>query len=277
MSWYDFHGVSLPDVGLAWCRDSLWDSIDAAEEYWQASAIRFPIYPGRVEQFTPPLPVDDNFIGDILVPAIEYAHGKGMRVIIDYHEVDLISKKVQQAEEFWARMAPVVESRDVILELFNEPIEDSWEEYHPNMQRLVSFVRERTDKPLIVGTPKFCQLLHPAIEQPIVGDRIAYAAHIYAHYIPLQFRNEFKLPKDRYHEFDSVERCRQECPVVLTEVGWDREVATNEFTERIESLMSKTSWIAWVVHDGWWPPLVDYCGMMTEFGKDIQRLGLNRH
>lgn len=277
MSWYDFRGVSLPDVGLKWVRGDLWTAIDLAYDFWQPDVIRFPIYPGKVEKFVPPLPVDRMFIDEILVPAIEYARGKGMRVIIDYHEVDRISRKEEQAKQFWQRMIPALESMNVMLELFNEPTEQTWAEYRPSMQRLVSFVRDHTDKPLLIGTPRYCKLLHPAIDFPIEGSDLAYTAHIYPEYVPSIAREEFDLPEKEYSEFDSIELCRQQYPVVLTEVGWDLDVITDEFRSKIEKLMSEMSWIAWVLHDEWWPALVDYCDLPTEFGKDIQRLGLNTH
>ena len=62
MSWHDFHGISLPDLGLASVRGSLWNDIDAAERHWQAKVIRFPIYPGKVERFTPPCQVNLGLI-----------------------------------------------------------------------------------------------------------------------------------------------------------------------------------------------------------------------
>jgi hypothetical protein len=277
VSWYDFHGVSLPDTGLMWVRGNLLTAIDLADNYWQPDVIRFPVYPGKVEKFVPPLPVDDMFINEILVPAIEYAHGKGIRAIVDYHEVDYIRRKEERAKQFWELMIPALEPLDVMLELFNEPTEQTWAEYRPSMQRLVSFVRERTDKPLLIGTPRYCKLLHPAVDFPIEGTDLSYTAHLYPEYVPAIAREEFDLPEKEYSEFDSIDMCRQKFPVVLTEVGWDSDVITDSFRTRIEQLMSEVSWIAWVLHDEWWPALVDYCESLTEFGKDIQRLGLNTH
>lgn len=103
-----------------------------------------------------------------------------MYVIIDWHSHN---RYPEDAKAFFTKMAKRYKGMpNVMYEIYNEPIEDSWEEVKEYAEEIIQSIRA-IDKEaiIIVGTPHWDQDVHIAAENPIVGYKnIMYSLHFYA-------------------------------------------------------------------------------------------------
>jgi endoglucanase len=67
-------------------------------------------------------------VSRVLTPAVDYATSKNLYVIIDFHQIDVITTGTSAADArtFWTDIAPrCANYPNVIYEPFNEPTEPS--------------------------------------------------------------------------------------------------------------------------------------------------------
>ena len=69
---------------------------------------------------------------------------------------------------------------NVIFELYNEPMNTSWEEIKTYAELVIPEIRKYSDNLIIVGTPNWSQDVLAAANQPIEDTNVAYALHFYA-------------------------------------------------------------------------------------------------
>ena len=80
------------------------------------------------------------------------------------------------------------------------------------MQTWVDIVRSYAPNNLIlVGTPQFCQVLAPVIENPIDDENIVYVAHIY----PAHWYGGIQQI-----DIDAIAACAEVYPVIVSEWGY---------------------------------------------------------
>lgn len=103
-----------------------------------------------------------------------------MYVIIDWHSHSI---RTEEAKDFFAKMANrYKDSPYVIYEIFNEPVEDSWEAVKAYSEEVIRTIRAiDPDNVILVGTPHWDQDVHLAADSPIEGyNNIMYTLHFYA-------------------------------------------------------------------------------------------------
>ena len=103
-----------------------------------------------------------------------------MYVIIDWHSHGI---HTEEAKEFFTKMANrYKDSPYVIYEIFNEPVEDSWETVKTYSEEVIRAIRAiDADNVILVGTPHWDQDVHLAADNPIAGYKnIMYTLHFYA-------------------------------------------------------------------------------------------------
>lgn len=120
-----------------------------------------------------------------------------MYVIIDWHSHGI---HTEEAKEFFIKMANRYrDSPYVIYEIFNEPVEDSWETVKAYSEEVIRVIRAiDTDNVILVGTPHWDQDVHLAADNPIAGYKnIMYTLHFYAatHGQYLRERADYALSK----------------------------------------------------------------------------------
>uniref|UniRef100_A0A7S1MMH0 Glycoside hydrolase family 5 domain-containing protein n=1 Tax=Alexandrium catenella TaxID=2925 RepID=A0A7S1MMH0_ALECA len=105
----------------------------------------------------------------------------GLYVIVDWHD-HRAELHASEACRFFEGMAERYASvPNVIFELFNEPVDQSWTEVlRPYHQRLVEVIRERSQALIILGTRNWSQEVVEAARSPVPGSNLAYAVHFYA-------------------------------------------------------------------------------------------------
>jgi endoglucanase len=115
-------------------------------------------------------------IEEVIKGAIE----SGIYVIIDFHSHGI---HTDQAIEFFREMAQKYgKYPNIIYEIFNEPVKDSWTDVKNYSVSVIKEIRKYDPENIIlVGSPHWDQDIHIAADDPITGfTNIMYALHFYA-------------------------------------------------------------------------------------------------
>jgi endoglucanase len=255
--------------------------------------LRFPVYPrtcfntgGAAYYSSVPFPVgqsapsgthialtQDQYLSNVLKPAVDYATQKNMYVIIDYHQIDNTSgTSATDATTFWTYMAAKFASyTNVLYEPFNEPIDSttSWATFKPRVQTWVDAIRASApNNIIIVPSMSWCQRPGDATSSPPTGSNFVYTAHVY----PGNWSTTFK---------QQVSTAAARAPVFFTEWGYilngsDTNLGTTDTTwgTTFEALVDGNggSWTAWVADNGWTPNMFSSSSLttLTDFGTVVK-------
>jgi hypothetical protein len=113
---------------------------------------------------------------------VNAAIDNGIYVIIDWHS-HLAEQNTEAAVEFFGEMASTYGGyNNVIYEIYNEPVNTSWQQIKQYAQPVMAAIRaEDPDNLIIVGTPQYSSDVAAAAADPIAGDpNVAYTLHFYA-------------------------------------------------------------------------------------------------
>lgn len=116
---------------------------------------------------------------DKIETIVQAAIDQDIYVIIDWHAHGQYRK---EAKEFFVEMATLyAETPNVIFELWNEPVFESWETVRSYSQEITNAIRAQDAKNLvIVGSPSWTQRVDLAAQSPIDDFNTAYSVHFYA-------------------------------------------------------------------------------------------------
>jgi len=128
---------------------------------------------------------------------IEGAINSGIYVIIDWHSHGI---HLDPALVFFGEMARKYgEHPNVIYEIFNEPVKDSWTDVKAYSIEVIKKIREfDPDNIILVGNPHWDQDVHIVADDPITGfSNLMYTLHFYAatHKQSLRDRGDYALAK----------------------------------------------------------------------------------
>ena len=128
---------------------------------------------------------------------IEGAIENGIYVIIDWHSHEIHQ---EEAVAFFAEMATKYgKYPNIIYEIFNEPVKDSWEKVKGYSIEVIKAIRQKDpDNIILVGSPHWDQDIHLVADDPISGFKnLMYTVHFYAatHGKELRERSDYALKK----------------------------------------------------------------------------------
>ncbi|TPN82853.1 glycoside hydrolase family 5 protein [Aquimarina algicola] len=156
------------------------ESVNALVDNWNSSIIRIAM--GVKESW-------DGGRGYIDSPnqqeakvnaVVDAAVNKGVYVIIDFHTHEA-EKYTTEATKFFEKMAKAHGKKaNVIFEIYNEPIGQSWSTIKNYAKPVINAIRKNSDNLIVVGTPFYSQNVDEAANDPISEKNIAYTLHFYA-------------------------------------------------------------------------------------------------
>ncbi|MBR1688596.1 MAG: glycoside hydrolase family 5 protein [Prevotella sp.] len=172
--------VILRGVSLGW--HNLWPRfynkkvISTLKNDWNASVIRAAMG----------ILIEDNYLENpefalqCITPVIESAIKQDVYVIVDWHSHIL---KTAEAKQFFSRIAQKYgKNPHVIYEIYNEPVEDTWDELKQYATEVITEIRRYDpDNIILMGCPHWDQDIHIVAERPLQGfSNIMYTVHFYA-------------------------------------------------------------------------------------------------
>jgi endoglucanase len=215
-------GLMIPDparlVGEGRFTRSLFESMRTMG----ANVIRIPVHPQHWAR-------DPDYLRRYLDPAVEWAGGLGMYVIVDWHSIgNAVTGYAPQSPEsfchteamttdFWKRVAGhFKDTPHVIHEIFNEPQSISAADWRRCAGRLVGVIRAQgAGQLIIVGGLEYGRELDWVLQEPPAGENLAFASHIFPSHARSGWDHDFGGVASRY-------------PVVITEWGFiDKQQPTN--------------------------------------------------
>jgi endoglucanase len=242
-----------------------------------ANVIRVPVHPEYWQQ-------DPDYLWRYLDPIVSWSGEAGLYVIIDLHFIgnvetgagekmpDIQSSSKDFTVAFWRLTAAYFkDAPNVIFEIVNEPQSITPAAWRDAAAEITAVIRAAGAKQLIiVGGVEYASDLSWVLDQPVTGENIAYAAHIYPSHSPRSWDGWFGEVSKKY-------------PVLITEWGW-METSPSPQTDYLvgsaasygEPLMNylqeyKIGWVACWYDDEWLPPMFKpgYQGM-TGYGDFVE-------
>lgn len=235
--------VVLRGVSLGW--HNLWprfynpNAVKWLVEDWNATVIRAAMG----------IMIEDNYLENpefalqCIEPVVKAAINRGVYVIIDWHSHKLLT---DDAVKFFGNMAKAYGNYpNVIYEIYNEPVEDSWDSLKDYASAVISEIRKfDPDNIVLVGCPHWDQDIHLVAESPLKGfDNVLYTVHFYAatHKQHLRDRVEAALSKD-------IPVFVSECASM--EASGDGAINEEEWNAWVNMMeRNRISWVCWSISD----------------------------
>ena len=173
--------VMLRGISLGW--HNLWPrfynkgAVKWLAKEWHADVIRAAVGASSV---------DDNYLENpefalqCVTPVIEAAIKNKVYVIIDWHSHEM---HTAQAKSFFSQMAKKYGKHpNIIYELYNEPVNDSWQDLKQYATEIITELRRYDpDNIILMGCPHWDQDIDLVAASPLEGvSNVMYTVHFYA-------------------------------------------------------------------------------------------------
>jgi endoglucanase len=195
----DEHGQTVMLQGVSYGWHNWWprfynkESVKWLAEDWRCTVVRAAMGVGPQKSYLDEPDWSKGLIEAVVQGAIE----NDIYVIIDWHSHEI---QVEAAKRFFKEMAEKYGAYPhVIYEIFNEPVNDSWETIKNYSIEVIKVIRETDpDNIILVGNPHWDQDVHLVADNPITGyNNLMYTLHFYAdtHNQSLRDRGNYALEK----------------------------------------------------------------------------------
>lgn len=193
--------------------------------------------------------IEDNYIENpefalkCMNKVIKAAIKNDLYIIIDWHTY---YPQKEEAKAFFSMMAQKYgKYPHIIYEIYNEPMEDSWESVKEYATDIISEIRKYDpDNIILVGSPHWDQDLHLVAESPLKGfNNIMYTLHFYAATHKQELRDRAEAAWEKGIPIFVSECAGMECT-------GDGPLDIPEWTRWVEWMESKKiSWVNWSISD----------------------------
>ena len=238
-------GDSIVLRGVSYGWHNLWprfynkQSVKWLKKDWKCTVLRAAM--GTV--------IEDNYIENpefalkCMNKVIKAAIKNDLYIIIDWHTY---YPQKKEAKAFFSMMAQKYgKYPHIIYEIYNEPMEDSWESVKEYATDIISEIRKYDpDNIILVGSPHWDQDLHLVAESPLEGfNNIMYTLHFYAATHKQELRDRAEAAWEKGIPIFVSECAGMECT-------GDGPLDIPEWTLWVEWLESKKiSWVNWSISD----------------------------
>lgn len=220
------------------------------EKQYKKKVIETLVDDWKIEIIRASMGVDENggYLSDKINQArvetvIKTAIERDIYVIVDWHSHHA-ENYPNEAARFFGQMAKKYGKYDnVIFEIYNEPLNISWQTIKEYAEKVIPAIREYSDNLIVVGTPTWSQRIDTASTNPIDKENIAYALHFYAGTHGKELRVKGNMAR------------RKKVAIFVTEWGsvnsnGNGSVATSETNQWIKWMnKNQISWCNWAVSD----------------------------
>lgn len=235
--------VTLRGVSFGW--HNLWP------RFYNAKAVKWLVndWHATVLRAAMGVKIDDNYLENpqfalkCIEPVVQAAIKNGVYVIIDWHAHDMYT---DQAKAFFGKMAQKYgKYPNVIYELYNEPVEDSWQSLKQYHKTVIDEIRRYDpDNIILCGCPHWDQDIDQVAASPIEGvSNVMYTVHFYAatHKQYLRDRTEAAVKSGLPVFVSECGGCEASGNGELSETEWNNWV---DLMNRLQ-----ISWAAWSLSD----------------------------
>ena len=195
----DEHGKATVLNGVSYGWSNWWspfynkESVNWLATDWKCSAVRAAMGVEPKEGYLDKPDWSKEKVEAVVDGAIE----SGIYVLIDFHSHNI---RLPEAKVFFTEMATKYgKYPNVIYELYNEPVKDSWTQVKEYSVELIKTIRAiDPDNVILVGSPHWDQDIQLVADDPIQGfNNIMYTCHFYAgtHGQSLRDRCDYALKK----------------------------------------------------------------------------------
>ena len=183
---------------------------------------------------------------------VDAAIENNLYVIVDWHSHGLL---LDEAKGFFTEMATKYKGvNNVIYEIFNEPVDDTWPEIKAYSIEIINTIRAiDKDAIILVSAPRWAQNLDEIAANPIMGEHnIMYVLHFYAGTHKQELRDKANAALSK-----NLPVFVSECAGMLASGdGPIDEESWNTWYKWIKA--NKLSWVAWSISDK-----VETCSMLV--------------